>query len=149
MARYSLAKYLLTVSIPRALADKFGAGTITVGGEGSHTSSISIAYKESLWTTEGDSTGSWVHNKNLDRTGTATVVLNQLASNVVKFKTLCNIFYDSSEDYDGLTLTLTDSEGQKIATCEDCYITTIPAQEFGNTATTQNWEFTCGRITML
>lgn len=146
--RYSLTKYYLSIAIPSSLASEFGTDSITIGGTGSYLSQISISLNKNLWETQGDSTGSWIHNQNLDRTGTASVQLNQLSKNIAKFKTLCNIYYDATKDYDGLTLTITDADSNKIATCDDCYISKIPNQEFGDTATTQTWEFTCGRITI-
>lgn len=148
MARYSLANYILTVTIPTELAGTFGANTLTVGGEGSYLDSMQVSLSQNLWSTEGDSTGSWVHNKNLDRTGTCQITLSMLSDKVARFITLCNLYYAADSDYSGLTLELSSSDGTTIATCNDCYITKIPDQQFQSTAQRQTWEFTCGRITI-
>ena len=143
--RYSLSRYILTIAIPAKLG--FGSKTLSVGGEASYLDSITISFNNALWSTTGDATGSWVHTKNLDRTGTVTVSLSQLANNVSQFKTLCSTYFNAESDYDGLTLTLKDIDGNEIASCEDCYITKIPDQGFQSTAQQQSWTFTCGKIT--
>lgn len=147
MARYSLANYTLTISISTELAGDFGIETLTVGGEGSYLDNISINLNDNLWSTEGDATGSWVHNKNLNRTGTCSVTLSMLSDNVARFITLCNLYYNSTNNYSGLTMALRSSDEKTIATCDDCYIQKIPNQEFQSTAQNQTWVFTCGKIT--
>lgn len=149
MARYSLADYSITVKLPSNLAAEFGVETISVGGENSYTSSISVAMNSSLWSTSGDNTGSFVHTKNLDRTGTCSVSLNQMSTQVAKFIRLCNIFYRTTEEYDGLTITVNSSQNIPVCICDDCYINKIPDQSFGNTPSDQTWQFTCGRITFV
>lgn len=146
MARYSLAKYILTVSIPDNLVAEFGDRSVSIGGEGSYTDSITITRSVETWTTEGDSTGSYVHNQNLNKTGTAEVSLNQLSPQIAKFKTLCNLYSNADAEYDGLTLELSDTAGNVIATCNDCLINKIPDQQFQATAQNQSWVFTCGQI---
>lgn len=142
--RYSLADYLLNIKTnDPALAAIFSE--LTVGGEGSYTDSISINLDSNLFETTGFATGGWVHDKNLSRTGTAALSLSQLAKSIGKFKQLVNMYYGG--DFEGLTLTLTDSNANEIAKCEDCYIQKIPSQEFGSKAATQMWTFTCGKIT--
>lgn len=147
MAKYSLSKYILTISIPSEIAGQFGASTISVGGEGSYLDSISISYSTSRWNTKGDATGSWVHEENLDRTGSAAVTLNQLSDKVAKFIRLCNLYYNTDVDLDGLTLELNDTSGNNIATCNDCVIKEIPNQDFGSESANQEWVFNCGKIT--
>jgi len=150
MARYSLARYILTVQLP----DDFDATFITafgqslsIGGEGSMVGSIKIALAKDLWETEGDSTGGYVHNQSLDRTGTCEVSLKQVADAVAKFIRLCNCFYKSDVNYStGLYLELKDNEGNIVATCKDCYISKIPDQEFADKAGDQTWTFTCGKV---
>lgn len=143
MKRYSLANYILSIdSNDSTIKNMFG--TISVGGEGNYLDSISISLGNNLWDTTGFATGAWVHNKNLSRVGTASLNLSQLSDSVSKFIKLCNTYY--SGDYDGLTLSVVDNQGNKICTCIDCYIQKIPDQEFGATAGMQNWVFTCGQI---
>lgn len=146
MTRYSLADHILTVTIPANLANEFGVNTLTIGGEGSYTSSISVSLSSQLWSTEGDASGSWAHNKNLNRTGTVTVQINQLSEKIAKFITLCNLYYKSNVDYDGLTLVVESVNNGTVATCTDCYIQGIPSQDFGASAANQQWTFTCGKI---
>lgn len=143
MKRYSLANYILSIdSNDSDIKSMFGA--ISVGGEGNYLDTITIGGLPNLWDTTGFATGAWVHNKNLSKVGTVTVNLSQLSDQVAKFKKLCNVYY--SGDYDGLTLSLTDIQGNKVCTCVDCYIQKIPNQEFAATAGMQSWVFTCGQI---
>ncbi len=143
MNRYSLANYILSIDCNSdEIKNMFG--TISIGGEGSYTDSITIGGLPNLWDTTGFSTGAWVHNKNLSKTGTATVSISQLSDKVKKFIKMCNVYY--SGDYDGLTLSLSDTQGNKVCSCIDCYIQKIPDQAFGNTAANQSWIFTCGQI---
>lgn len=147
--RYSLSNYRLSITIPTSLASQFGLEEFSVGGEGSYTDSITISYDSSLFTTRGDATGSWVHEKNLSRVGTVVVSLNQVSKQVVRFKRLCNLFYSAidSIDEEGLTMVLTDEKNQIVATCNDCYIAKIADQSFSSSTANQSWTFTCGKIT--
>ena len=142
--RYSLANYILSVdSNDPEIKSIFG--TISIGGEGSYVGSINLSLANPQWSTTGYSTGGWVHNKNLDRHGTATVSLNQLSEPVAKFIQLCKLYY-STTDYEGFTLSLTDVAGNNIASCIDCYISQIPDQTYEDQAGMQSWAFTCGQI---
>lgn len=142
--KYSLADYLLNIKTnDPALQSVFSE--LTVGGEGSYTDSISLNLDSNLFETTGFATGGWVHDKNLSRVGTAAITLSQLAKSVGKFKQLVNMYY--SGDFEGLTITLTDSNANEIAKCEDCYPQKIPSQDFGTKAAPQTWTFTCGKIT--
>lgn len=142
---YSLAKYILSIAIPTELVPFFGE-TLSIGGQGSYLGQITLSLNENLWSTSGDYTGSFVHNKNLNKTGSCTVSIQQISEMISKFKTLCNVFYNNDEDYDGLTLTLSTLDQTKIATCESCFIQKIPDQNFGTTSASQDWVFTCGAI---
>lgn len=141
--KYSLANYILSIDAnDPEIKQMFG--TISIGGEGSYLGSISLSIANPMWTTTGFSTGAWVHNKNLDRHGTATVTLSQLSETVSRFIQLCKLYYAS--DYNGFTISLSDISGNRIATGVDCYITKIPDQTYENQAGNQTWEFTCGQI---
>lgn len=146
--RYSLAQYILTITLPANLASEFGAQAISVGGENSYLESMSVSYRSTLWETSADNTGSWVHNQNLDRSGTVTLSLNQVSIAVAKFKKLCNLYFNASNIYEGLTLELSDTDGNTIATCNDCLVTKIPDQALSNAAQNQSWTLTCGKITI-
>lgn len=149
--RYSLADYILSISFPDDFASKAGLlqSTIEVGGEGSYLDSMNVSLDNQLWTTEGDSTGSWVHNKNLSRTGKVTISLNQLSTKVAKFKEICKLYYSVNDSFSGAEVTLrpVNSNEDMIVRCKDCYFTKIPDQSFQSTAQMQTWELTCGQIT--
>jgi len=152
MATYSLSRYKLSITYPDSLAaelsQNFGAnGSITIGGEGSYLESFSFSQTNNTWSVDGDNTGSYVFNKNLDRTGTAQLTLNQMSNQVIMFKNLAKYYYTNNLE-EGLTLTLTkfDNDNEVIVTCTDCFITKIPDQQFQNEAQTQTWEFVVGII---
>ena len=150
-SRYSLADYRVTVHIPaiNGLAEE----EITIGGpgenrEGSCVGEIKVTRRAELWTTEGDPTGSWVHNKNLDKTGTVEINLRQVSDYVIKLMMVCAA-YESTDSGDGLTITVNPviSEGtDNFITCNDCYIQKIPDQDYTDTAKEQQWIFTCGQV---
>lgn len=142
---YSLSSYILTVAIPSGFASQFGADTISVGGEGSYLDNMSVSTKD-IWSMTTDATGGYVHEKSLDRSGTMSVTLNQMSDKVNLFRTLCNLYYNSSIEDAGLTLTLTDSNNEVIVTMEDCVISKIPDLDLGETSATQEWSFNCGKI---
>jgi len=141
--RYSLANYILSVESNDSFIKQL-FGTISIGGEGSYLNRISLSLNKEQFSTKGFVTGGWVHDKSLDRTGVATVELNQLSDKVSKFIQLCKCFY--SGDYDGFTLTLSDINGNKVATCVDCYISKPADQDFAESSGSQVWQFTCGQI---
>lgn len=143
--KYSLASYILSIqSNDSNLRTLFQ--NVSIGGEGSALDNIKASYDNGdLWSTTGFSTGAWVHNKNLSRTGTVEVSISQLSDKVAKFKQMCGVFYNG--EYDGFTLSLADNLGNKVFTAVDCYLTKIPDQEFGKEAAMQTWTFTCGEIT--
>lgn len=152
MARYSLATYILSIKLPQDFAEQVGLGEnsiVTVGGEGSYLDSFSFSYEKDLFTTNGDATGSWVHDKNLSRVGTCSISIHQLSDKIALFKQIMNLYYQASNDFDGLTLDLIDSSGKNIIKCEDCYFSKIPDQNFGAESDNQEWSLTCGRITMV
>ena len=148
MAKYSLAKYILTISIPASVAALFGLNSISVGGSGSYTESITIRFNAEEWSVEGDATGSYVMNRNNNRTGTVEVSLNQLSDRVRQFITLCNIYKSSNTIEEGLTLELRSLDGVMVATCLDCMVQKIADQAFAATAANQSWTFVSGSITI-
>lgn len=143
-AKYSLADYILSIRPDDAQLSSFG--TITVGGEGNALDSIEFSYSNDMWSTTSYSTGAWVHDKNLSRVGSINISLSQLSDQVAAFKQLVNKFYGGN--YQGLTLSLTDSLGNNIATAIDCYFTRIPSQSFGSNSANQTWSLTAGKITI-
>ena len=150
---YSLADYILSITIPEKLAQElsFETPTFTVGGEGSYLSTVSFALTSDLFSTEGDYTGSWVHNKNLNKVGTCKITINMLSEKTAIFRKICNIFYQAStvavnRDFKGCTLSLVDNYGNEIVTALDCYFKKIPELSLQSTAQNQDWELTCGSV---
>lgn len=149
--RYSLATYILSIKLPTDFAQQVGLendDVITVGGEGSYLDSFSFSFEHDLFSTKGDATGSWVHDKNLSRVGSCEISIHQLSDKVALFKKIMNLYYQASNDFDGLNLILEDSSGRSIINCEDCYFSKIPNQAFGAESANQTWNLTCGRITL-
>ena len=140
--RYSLANYIVSIT-PNDNAMKI-FGTISIGGEGSYLDSINLSLANNLYDTTSYSTGAWVHDKNLAKNGTVSITLNQLSAQVAKFKQMANMLYSS--DYDGLTITVSDTLGNEVAKAIDCYFIKIPDQDFGQKASNQQWQLTAGKI---
>lgn len=145
--RYSLSDYILAIA---NLPAKLGLenNTISVGGTESYLNSVSAENTTNMWSTEGDATGSWVHNKSLDRTGTVTIDINQMSPQIANLVQILNAFYDSeSDNVTGMKLVLQDRNMKNVFEANDCYIQKIPSQAFGQTAATQSWVITCGQLT--
>lgn len=161
LTRYALTDYILSIQVPTELQNFFlgenqttnnKANVISIGGEGSYVGQISIGSQtEAQWITEGDATGSWVHSKSLNRVGTISVQINQVSDNVRKLIRLFQTYYSADAQVEGLTITISKSNGTNNPTevCEgtDCYLANRPEIAFGDTAQAQTWSFTCGKIT--
>lgn len=159
---YSLADYQLTIGLGESLAttlgltDQSGAPltNFTIGGpgengEGSFVGQISVNRATNLFTTSADATGSWVHDKNLDRTGTITIDINQISDDIITLVQLCQIFESIQTGMPGLELTISSaasSTGDTLVTGKDCYIQKLPELTLGETAQRLTWTFTCGQI---
>lgn len=172
MARYALTDYKVAVLLPDALRNRIFAnsgnatnnGTTNVGGvertidfvfggDDSYTQSISVQYRNQLFSVQGDATGSWVYTKSRDRTGSVTFSMNQVAPNVGTLIDIFNIYFNDISDtegnvLDGFTLVITNRQGDTVCTCEDCYVTGVPNQSFSSTPSAQSWQIASGRITM-
>lgn len=157
---YSLSDYTLSVKVPEALRDVFISGssdtndasdnTITIGGNDSYTGSIQVSLATPQWRTEGDSTGSWVHSKSLDRHGTLNVAINQVADKSLLLVKLFETYYSADTTTEGLTITvqkMIGGEPKKICSCQDCYIPQMPNLQYQEQARTIEWQFTVGNIT--
>lgn len=159
--RYSLADYILTLTIPnnskiddsiRGQQFSIGGPGIENGGKGSFLGQIQLTRNTNAWSTEGDATGSWVHNKNNDKTGTCVVDIRQVSDMVIKLSQICAIFEKIQDDVEGLQLQLTSAYNNSIsgtniiATCVDCYIQKQADLAFSDSAQVQSWTFTCGQI---
>lgn len=150
---YSLADYSLSVTIP-AVGDlpeeTFKVGGPGDTGNGSCVGQIVVSRNQNLFETEGDVTGSWVHNKSLNRTGTITVDIRQVSNYIVRFILACNAFEKDQNRTGGMTITLTPAfntePNSQIMTATDCFFQKVPDQNFGPSAQMQSWVITCGRI---
>ena len=161
---YSLADHQLTIGIPENVAsrlnlrDEYGnlltsyqIGGPGENGEGSFVGRISVERNENAWTTEGDHTGSWVHNKNLNKTGKITIDINQISEQVIDLYHLCQIYESVEGNYPGLTLTIntTGEDSMPLATGIDSYISKQPNYPIETEAQNLSWEFTCGQVLYL
>lgn len=159
MTRYSLTDYILSVKVPDELRDVFlgtddtidaKSNIISIGGDNSYTGSISIQNNPQMFTTEGDVTGSWVHNKSKNQTGTIHISINQVSDKVLQLVRLYQTYYASDTITEGLTLTVSKATGngnqESVCVGTDCYIQQRPDVSYGDTASTQEWVFTCGRV---
>ena len=158
--RYALADYILTITLPdnRILESYIqlpeGTKAFSIGGpgenglDGSFLGSITAKRNEDVWRTEGDPTGSWVHNKSLDRTGEISLEIMQVSDEVIRLSIICNAFQSIQEGIPGLGITITSAADNNniVATAHDCYITKVPDHDFGESAKTFTFNFTCGRI---
>ena len=153
-SRYSLADYQATLTVPAIGSSE--AESITIGGAGKNgigscVGEISVTRNSNLWTTEADPTGSWVHNKNLDKTGIVRINIRQVSDTVIRLIQICSAFESADiESTTGITINinpvLNNEAATQFITCNDCFIVKIPDQTFGQTAAEQSWEFTCGQI---
>lgn len=151
---YSLTDYTLSVVVNDDLLSALGLdssnNTITIGGNSSYVGQINIeARNQSMFSTEGDATGSWVHNKNKSRVGKISVQINQISEKVDLLTRILEYYYDAASDIGGLTLRVNKLSGNTpivVAQGNDCYIENNPAKTYGNTAADQTWSFTCGEV---
>ena len=160
--QYSLADYQLTIGLSDNVArllnlrDQYGnlLTNFTIGGpgennEGSFVGQIVVTRNQELFTTTGDATGSWVHDKNLNRTGTITVDITQIADSIITLVQLCQIFESIQTNMPGLELTINSvasSTSTTMVTGRDCYIAKLPDLPLADQAGRMSWVFTCGQI---
>lgn len=150
--RYSLADHLVKVTLPAGVlvgGTNIGGMVLEFGGPGNNAQTgsfmgeITVERTNDTWTTEGDPTGSWVHNKSLNKTGTVTMQLRQVADDIIRLQMLAQVFENG--DFPGCKIEVfagTDT----VARAEDCYIAKVPPQVYGDTAAMQTWSWTAGRI---
>lgn len=143
MKHYSLSDYRLSITFNNVtLRNAFG--TITIGGQGSTTDSISVEPNGTLYSTASYATGGYVHEKNLDKTGKAKVSLNQMSEACYVLNNVVKMYYQAN--YEGATISVVDADGRTVATCKDCVPTSQPARTFGQSSGMLDWEWTCGVI---
>ena len=153
--RYSLADHTVVVTMPTITnipgLDSISGKQLYFGGpgqnnlDGSFMGSISVSRANDTWSTEGDSTGSWVHNKNLNRTGSVQMTIRQVSDDIIYLMMIAQMFenYHISQ---GMDIEIFNGD-LTVARAEDCYLTKIPDQIYGESAATQDWVWTSGRVT--
>jgi hypothetical protein len=155
--RYSLADHTVKIAFPNQLlavsgTTASGNRVITLGGpgedgiSGSFVGQITVARAAETWSTEADATGSWVHNKTLDRHGTVTINIRQVSDAVIQLQMLSQAYESHDLSVGGMSIQVY-SGNNLIANCDDCYIVKIPDQDYDERAKEQSWSFTAGRIT--
>ena len=143
--KYNLSDYVLSIKSTDPSIDGM-FGTISIGGDGSYTDSISVTLNQKLWAVESFATGGYVHNKNVARDGTVEARLSQLSDQVRNLIRLVNTYYDTGSSDAPLTMTLTDRNERIACEMKDVYPSAIPSQDFQSTAQLQTWSFSCGKI---
>lgn len=159
---YSLADFQLTIGLTSDLSERLGLRdangnpltSFVIGGpgednQGSFVGQIIINRSENLFTTEGDATGSWVHNKNLNRTGSITLELTQISDQVVTLIQLCQILESVQSSMPGLELTVSSASSAVATTMitgKDAYIQKLPDITLADVAGRLSWVFTCGQV---
>lgn len=165
--RYALADYQVVIRVPEGI-DGIGGTNIVIGGPGDYAfgqsenssfkgfiGQVSVSRSDDAWSTEGDVTGSWVHNQSLSKVGTCAIDITQISEAIIKLSQVSTIFEGIQDDVlssrqinEGLDITVQSiAESMPVAHCEDCYIQKHPDQTFGETAEKQSWVFTSGRVT--
>lgn len=154
--RYSLSDYILSIKIPDELigvftsTDNESENRLSIGGDGSYVGSIKVSTSD-IFKVEGNATGSWIHNKSKNKTGSLEISLNQLSDSTLKLTRLFETYYSADTITDGMTITISKSAGNgnslDVCTLVDCYISKMPDGAWDTEAKTQTWTFTCGKIT--
>ena len=160
--QYSLADYQLTIGLSDNIAQRLGLRdaygnlltNFSIGGpgedgQGSFVGQIVVNRVQDLFTTTGDPTGSWVHDKNLNRTGTIAIDITQISDDIITLVQLCQIFESVQTNMPGLELTINSVASETATTMvtgKDCYIQKLPEFTLGETASRLTWTFTCGQI---
>lgn len=156
--RYALTDYILTITIdensalPGISGTSYSIGGPGLSGQGSFIGGITLTRNEQAWSTAGDYTGSWVHNKNNNKTGTCQLDINQISDDVIRLAQICAIYESVQESVPGFSIQIkaayknSISGSDVVATCNDCYIQKIPDLKLANEADIQEWVFTCGQI---
>lgn len=143
-AKYSLANYIVTFSANDNRISEI-INDISIGGKDDTLDSITISRANDLFSVTGYATGGYVFDKSLDRTGSVTLSISQLAAQIPVLKNLCQVL--ESEDGEGLTITVRAAGStDAVAECIDCFPTKIPDQAFGSSSANQSWEFICGQV---
>lgn len=152
--RYSLTDYTVTITPPEGM----GLEELTIGGVGTagnnntnlgtFLGSITVNRTNDAWNTDGDVTGSWVHNQNRSKVGTVAINIKQVSDDIIKLHNMLKIMEASDTNTKGCTIAITNAvdSNKKLFTCNDCYIVKMPDYVMGETAGVQIYTFTCGQV---
>ena len=155
--RYALSDYTIKISFPTGssagggLVANYAGKVITLGGPGengltgSFLGEAVVERSEDTWSTQGDATGSWVHSKSLNRTGTVTVNLRLVSDDTIKLNMLCNIYEQDDYNTKGLSIQIYKNS-TLVVDCIDCYCQRLPRMPLQDEAQNLEYTFTCGLI---
>ena len=158
---YSLADYQITIGISEEFAKTYNLkdgdetlkgyqiGGPGADGTGSFVGRIQVERAEDAWTTVGDKTGSWVHNRSRNKVGRITLELNQISDQTIDLYHLCQFYDDLENTYEGLTITINAANQEQETTLVkaiDCYVVKQADYPMSETASNLTWVFTCGQI---
>lgn len=152
MKKYALANYQIAISINDTQLRNLFSDEIVIGGAGTYMGNISVNRESNVYEVQGDNTGSYVFNQNLNKTGTVTLSINQLSDDVIKLKRIVEWCYTHEISPFTITVrsnTLESTSVKTVCICNDCLVQGVPTQSFGDAATNQTWTFICGKIDFL
>lgn len=153
--RYSLTDYTVTITPPEGM----GLEELTIGGVGTAANnntnlgtflgSITVNRTNDAWNTDGDVTGSWVHNQNRSKVGTVSINIKQVSDDIVKLHQMLTIMEASETNTKGCTIVIANAadSNKVLFNCYDCYIVKMPDYVMAETAAVQTYTFTCGQVT--
>ena len=93
---YSLLHYQTEIKLPDTLARIVGKDSIIIGGQGSYLESVEVVLNSDTWSVKGDSTGSYIHTFNGDKTGEVHLTINQVCKESKLFHKLMSSYYLSN-----------------------------------------------------
>lgn len=157
MATYSLVDYRVTIKLPnqmnKYLSTNLREGLI-IGGQNSFVESITIRQNVEAFSTKGDSTGSFIHTFNADRTGEIELSISQVsqASKILSlmFSTYYKVENRNAPFKNTAPIPLIEVYDTRnnvvVAKCSDAFIKKHPDKTFTNEAGNESWVFTVGVI---
>ena len=149
---YSLLHYQTEIKLSESIARLIGKDSIIIGGEGSYLESVEIVRNSDAWTVKGDSTGSYIHTFNGDKTGEVHLTINQVCKESKIFHKLMSSYYlnnlnKSNENQIFSEIIVRNSNTNEIiAKCKDCVIKKVVDKKFSNEAQNETWNFICGEV---
>ena len=149
---YSLLHYQTEIKLSESITRLIGKDSIIIGGEGSYLESIEVVRNSDAWTVKGDSTGSYIHTFNGDKTGEVHLTINQVCKESKIFHKLMSSYYlnnlnKSNENQIFSEIIVRNSNTNEIiAKCKDCVIKKVVDKKFSNEAQNETWNFICGEV---